>query len=517
MDAVPPRTVVIGMELGDGKLLHDWAESGRLPFLKSLIDRGCWGWLDSTADQLHISAWPSIYTGADPGEHGVYFTFQPAPGLQGYQRFHPGLYGRPTFWQLLDRAGRRCTVFDPPYSHPEDGFSGEYVYDWGSWAHYLPTGSVPDALLKQLEKHCGAYPLGLEAHDFGWRPLESAAISRRLIEAVKAKAAATCWMMQQSSWDVAFTVFGETHVAGHYCLLTDSAGIAAEQRPMLDLYQELDRAIARIVGAAGEGATVIVISGDRVVPNHAGWHLLPDILARLGYLADGSAPPVAADGDAAQHSKKFDPVKAVRDLLPKNFRKNLASLLPTALRDKLAQRVDNANIDWSRTRAYCLPTDLEGCIRINLKGREPQGIVEPGVEYSDVLRQLGQSLRELRESTTGEPIVREVIETDTAFPGDRRAYLPDLIVRWNGDRPITCACSAGLGTVSKPSPDPRPGTHAGPGFVLAAGPGIAPGRLPGQPHIRDFAPTLLSRVGVTVPAHMHGRVWAELTNVVAGA
>ena len=39
--------------------------------------------------------------------------------------------------------------------------------------------------------------------------------------------------------------------------------------------------------------------------------------------------------------------------------------LPDALRHKLAQRVDTAGIDWTRTRAFCLPTDLEGHIRIN--------------------------------------------------------------------------------------------------------------------------------------------------------
>ena len=114
----PGKTVVIGLELGDGQLVRAWAQAGRLPCLKALMDQGCWGWLETTAEQLHISAWPCIYTGATPGEHGVYFTFQPAPGLQGYQRFHTGLYGRPTFWKVLDSAGRtlrgvRCAVLAP--------------------------------------------------------------------------------------------------------------------------------------------------------------------------------------------------------------------------------------------------------------------------------------------------------------------------------------------------------------------------------------------------------------------
>lgn len=249
-----------------------------------------------------------------------------------------------------------------------------------------------------------------------------------------------------------------------------------------------------------------MISGDSVGPNYAGWHLLPEVLARLGYLATPQAQP----GGAAGAPRKFDPVKALRDLLPKDFRKNLARKLPTKLRDKLAQRVDTADIDWVRTRAFWLPTDLEGYIRVNLKGREPQGTVEPGAEYERVLAELTAELSVLRDSSTGRPIVRDVIRTAQAFPGERGAYLPDLIVRWDESAPITAATSPRVGTVASRSPDTRPGTHRGPGFVVAYGPGIPSGTELGAGHILDFAPTLLARLGVTVPGHMHGRVWPEL-------
>jgi len=505
------KTVVIGLELGDGHLVHAWAQAGHLPVLKSLMDRGCWGWLATTAEKLHISAWPCIYTGAVPGEHGVYFTFQPGPGIQGYQRFHTGLYGRPTFWKILDAAGRRCAVLDAPYSHPEAGYSGAFVYDWGTWAHYLKPGSSPPELLRQLEKACGPYPLGVEANDLGFAPLDVDDTRDRLVKSVQAKAVAACWLMQTQQADVCFTVFGETHVAGHY--LWSPALLDATKRlnssPMLTVYQALDQAIGQVQAAAGDGATLVVISGDCVGPNHAGWHLLPEVLSRLGFLATPQTPPVAGSGDAP--AKKLDPVKVLRDLLPKDFRKSLARKLPTSLRDKLAKRVDTADIDWTRTRAYWLPTDLEGCIRVNLKGREPQGTVEAGADYERVLAELTTELGALRDAHTGRAIVREVIRTDRDFPGDRTAYLPDLIVRWDDSAPITAASSPRVGTVASPSPDTRPGTHRGPGFVLACGPGIPVGAELQGGHILDFAPSLVARLGVAVPGHMQGRVWPELT------
>ncbi len=187
--------------------------------------------------------------------------------------------------------------------------------------------------------------------------------------------------MQDRPGDLLFAVFGETHVAGHYCW---SAGLRGDREthdsPMYQVYAALDRVL---------GATDAMKPAPKppsssypaiaVGPNHAGWHLLPELLERLGLAGTVEASSAAAGN--RQPRGRFDPVKAIRDLLPKDFRKNLARRLPTRLRDKLAQRVDTADIDWSRTRAFCLPTDLEGYVRINLRGREPQGIVvaRPGI------------------------------------------------------------------------------------------------------------------------------------------
>jgi predicted AlkP superfamily phosphohydrolase/phosphomutase len=500
----PEKILVIGLELGDGRLLYQWAEEGHLPALAALIDAGAWGTLETTAAQLHVSAWPSIYTGVGPGEHGVYYTFQPAPGVQGYQRFHEGLYGRPTFWRLLDAAGRRCAVVDAPYVHPEPGFSGTQIFDWGTWAHYLAPRSTPPGFLSELESACGRYPLGLEAHDLGFAPLDPEATQRRLIAAVRRKAEASLWVMRQGAFDLLMTVFGETHAGAHYCWSPDG-----DQALLRGLYEELDRAIAALVEAAGEDAVVLVVSGDAIGPNHAGWHLLPEVLARLGHFA--SAETSQADDAAAPVRARFDPVRAVRDLLPKDFRKNLARMLPTGLRDKLAQRVDTATVDWRRTRAYCLPTDLEGCIRINLKGREPEGQVAPGAEYEAACRDLKAALEELVEPDTGRRAVREVLLADQAFSGLRRDHLPDLIVLWDAATPIAALASKRIGEVRGASPDPRPGTHKEPGFLLMRGRGIPRGRGIDQAHVFDVAPTVLARLGVEAPAHMTGRRLAETT------
>jgi len=137
------RILIVGLDVGDGVLLRQWAAEGSLPTIAKLLDRGSFTTLETPADTLHVASWPTIYTGAEPGEHGVYFTFQPAPGLQGYRKFAADQYGRPTFWNVLSRAGVRCTVFDAPYTHPEAGSAARQVFEWGTWAHHWMPTSTP--------------------------------------------------------------------------------------------------------------------------------------------------------------------------------------------------------------------------------------------------------------------------------------------------------------------------------------------------------------------------------------
>jgi predicted AlkP superfamily phosphohydrolase/phosphomutase len=504
------RTLVIGLELGDGRLIERWGREGHLPTLAGIRSAGTFGWLESVAGVLHVAAWPSLYTGTSPGQHGVYFTFQPAPGLQGYQRFHQGLYGRPTFWRLLGDAGKRCTVLDAPYTELEQGFSGCQVIDWGTWAHYLGPTSTPTALLPELRRACGDYPLGLEANDIGFMPISAEDMCRRLLRAARAKAEAARWLMRQREWDLFFTVFDETHPAAHYCWSPSDAADGGGASLLREIYREIDRGIGALLDEAGPDASVLVVSGDAVGPNRTNWFLLPEILGRLGVFASADAGPQSTGEGEQPAPIKRDPIKAIRDLLPQDLRKALARRLPTRLRDSLARRVDTAAIDWSRTRAYCLPTDLEGCIRINLAGREPAGVVQPGTEYEELCADVAAALEELVDPASGRPAVRRVLRADQAFTGPRRPYLPDLVVVWAPDAATGEVASARIGTVALPSPDPRPGTHTDPGFLMACGPEFPKGGTLEGGNILDVAPTILARHGVQRPDHMEGRVLPQL-------
>jgi predicted AlkP superfamily phosphohydrolase/phosphomutase len=107
-----------------------------------------------------------------------------------------------------------------------------------------------------------------------------------------------------------------------------------------------------------------------------------------------------------------------RRLLP--FEERLRRLLPAGVVHRARQiGLNIADVDWSRTRAYRFNMyhPAEG-IEINLKGRQPQGVVEPGAEFESLVTDIVAALNPLRKEP--EPVeghnfvVAAIPETDRA-------------------------------------------------------------------------------------------------------
>ncbi len=500
---------VIGLDMGDGELIRHWSEQGRLPHFASLLTSGTWADLESTAQVLHTSTWPTFATGTLPGRHGVYFPYQPKPGHQLAQLIEPDQYGEPTFWQYADAQGRRCLVYDVPETFPEVGFQGRGIFDWGTWAWYGRPCSCPPVLLKDVKSQFGRYPLGFEAKRLGAKIPDRTVLERRLLQSIAYKRDTAKWLMTQPSkgraegraegWDLAVIGFCEPHPAGHYLwpLEADSvvSGDAAQFQPLLKIYEALDQALGVLLDCMPPETAVFVVSGDGVRPNRCGWYLLPDVLEKLGY----SCPPGGSEDSGPAPSL----IGRVKGMVSASTRRVIADALPWWLRDKIGAQERAAKVDWSRSRAFTLPTDLEGCIRINLQGREPQGIVAPGREYDALCQEIRADLEALTNPVNGASAVRRVWIRNEVFPGARQEHLPDVMVAWNDETPFTSLASPRFGQVEGETADLRPGTHSPDGFLLASGAGIAQGQR-ATGHLTDVAPTILHLLHLDPPAGLDG-------------
>ncbi len=497
------RVLIIGLDMGDGKLIRHWSSQGALPNFAKLIKGGLWSDLETPTRVLHTSGWPTFATGASPGAHGVYYPYQPKPGTQTASHIEPDQYGVPTFWKAASDQGARCVVYDIPETFPDGGFKGKAVYDWGTWAWYGTPASQPAGLLLDLTKKFGPYPLGMEAKRLGLRIPETADLERRLVESIAYKFRTLDWLLGQEQWDLAAAGFGETHPAGHYLWPAETSSITGTNQskftPLYHVYQALDRHLGALLNRRNSETILMILSGDGVRANHVACHLLGPALEKLGYTAG-----FGLQGDQAQSPKPKSWLGRARRMMPTGTRRWIADRLPWWLRDRLGSRAAAADIDWSKTLAFTLPTDLEGCIRINLRGREPQGIVEPGREYEVLCKSIAADLRALTNPANGKRAVRDVWIRNQVFPGGRQEYLPDVVVSWEDEAPFEGLASPRAGEVTGSNPDRRTGTHSPEAFLLTVGPGIAPG-LGASARLVDVAPTALHLLGLKPGREMEGR------------
>jgi hypothetical protein len=126
-----------------------------------------------------------------------------------------------------------------------------------------------------------------------------------------------------------------------------------------------------------------------------------------------------------------------------------------------------------------------------------------------VLERLKTELDGLTAPESGSRAAERVTATDVAFPGPRRADLPDLSISWHADARIVDAVdSTDFGRIKKQlgyatSPF-YTGNHRPTAFALVAGAGAGPKLQLERAHVVDLAPSILSRLGVDVPRHYEG-------------
>ena len=504
--------LVIGLDSADPCLVEQWSDEGILPTLRFLRAEGSRVRLKHDTAIPSASVWPSIYTGSHPGKHGIYNGLQLEPGQQAVDFVKPSQCAQLPFWQALDGTGNRSIIMDVPFNYALKDFSGVQILDWGTYERHYDSHSFPAEIVTEISTRFGAYPFGPEmSRNAPTTMRHFQRVRSQLLAGASLKGKVIKWLVSDHPWDFMMAVFSETHPAGHYFWSFHSDGggrpspIAAPAElttTIRDIYKAVDDELAEIIEGLDDRTTLLVLSGQGMGPNVAKWHFIPEVLSRLGYLVTKGRHDQSRAG-------QVNWLGEMRDLVPLAWRRLVSRHLPASLRDYLRLHWANSRIDWSQTRAYHLPTDLLGYIRINLKGREPHGIVESGSEYADLCCQISDALRALINPHTKKHIVREVFQTDEIFPGPQRERLPDLIVAWQDEPGIDGAYSEEIGAVTGSLPDPRSGNHKPQGVAIFYGAGIRKQHV-SEARIVDIAPTILKHFGLSPSAHFDGRPLAEV-------
>jgi predicted AlkP superfamily phosphohydrolase/phosphomutase len=178
-------------------------------------------------------------------------------------------------------------------------------------------------------------------------------------------------------------------------------------------------------------------------------------------------------------------------------------------------------IDWAATRAYH-SAEFNGSIRVNLKGREKNGIVEPGAQYETLCEAIRRGLEAYVDPDTGKRVVERVFRREELYWGPCTDTAPDLILHladyaytfdWHipltgrsvpGDRPVVVALNSECSV--------NCGDHRLSGILMLNGADIPKGVSLDLAQIYDIVPTVLYLLGLPIPLGMDGQVLTKAVN-----
>jgi predicted AlkP superfamily phosphohydrolase/phosphomutase len=490
------RVLVVGFDAADGEIMLELARQGRLPAVRSLLEKGVRTEVQNPPGLFVGAVWPSFFTGTWPGRHGRYCYAQLRPGTYEAHRVHAtDVRGEP-FWAALGRAGHRTAIVDVPQTHVA-GWLGDgiHVVDWGRHDPNVGFQTWPSELASDIIDRFGMHPV--ERCDNYARAGAFGELTRGLLAGIDRKADLVEFLLDQDDWSLFLVVFSESHCVGHACwFLHDrehprhDAGLAAALGdPLLDVYEALDGALGRLLARVGDETLVLLLLSHGMGPHYDGNFLLDEILLRI---------------EAA--NRPFGRVRRVGPELRRVARRAVRG----GRRRLGLSPARRAPFDGARPFFQIPNNDVYGGIRINQIGREPSGRVAPGRDFDRACDLIAEGLATWTNLETGEPLVRAVLRTADLYQGPGTAAMPDLLVEWNRDRPIRSIAAPGCGRIDGEWTGARSGDHRSGGMLFARGLGGEPGSKHEPVRVVDLAPTICAALGTPL-IETDGRPLAALT------
>jgi len=360
-----PRVAFFGIDGVPYSLIAD--HPGEFENLATIEDEGSGGAIDSIVPPESSACWPSLTTGVNPGQTGVY----------GFQDRETGSYDTyvpmgqdvqaTRLWDRVHGAGRAATVLNVPVSFPPQENVQRMVS--GFLSPGVDRAAAPEELRSYLEGI--DYRIDVDAklghHDDKEEFIEDAH------ETLDTRYEAFRHYVDQDDWDLFFGVFMTTDRVNHF-LFEHYERDGEYREEFLEFYRKIDRYLGELRAALADDVTMVVASDHGFTTLDHEVHL-NEWLRREGWLG-------FEDDD----------------------------------HEELGDISDS-------TRAYSL---IPGRFYVNLEGREPRGSV-PREEYEDVRADLRADLESL-EGPGGEPVADRVETKEAAFRGPHDEIAPDLTV-----------------------------------------------------------------------------------------
>jgi predicted AlkP superfamily phosphohydrolase/phosphomutase len=456
--ARPRRLMIVGLDCVAPEIVFDDMRA-ELPVLSGLMERGAWGKLESCDPPITVPAWSCMMSSKDPGTLGFY----------GFRNRKDHSYDGMTFatsekvrddrlWDILSRAGKHVVALGVPQTFPPRQVNGEMVSCFltpSTDSRY----TYPEALKEEIRQVVGDYMVDVP----NYRTDERERIVRDIHTMTERRFALARHLRDTRPWDFFMLVeMGPDRL--HHALWRFYDPNHPDYEPgtpleaaFRDYYRYLDTEVGSLIEGLGDDTALMVVSDHGAKAMYGGIQI-NEWLMREGYLTLVDPPSEQTP-------------------------------------------IGRCTIDWPRTRVWA-DGGYYSRIFLNVKDREPEGVVDPA-DYEPLRDELIARLEALGDEG-GNSIGTRVFRPEDLYQQVNNVA-PDLIAYF-GNLGWRSIGSVGDGRVHVRENDTGPddANHAKFGISIFAGPGM-PAAVPPDAHLFDIAPTVLTALGVPVPADMQGR------------
>ncbi|WP_049899973.1 alkaline phosphatase family protein [Halococcus agarilyticus] len=512
-----PETLLVGIDAACEPVLDRLADAGAdLPNLRAVLEGGTSGSLESQVPPWTASAWPSLYTGTNPGKHGV-FGFLDFDGYD-WDVVNATDVKERALWELLDSQGLSSVVVNVPVTDPPRAFDGALVP--GYVAPDDPTCHPAD-LLDDVRAAIGEYRV-YPRHTGGGETTTAEKVAEYR-ETIGMRADAFRYLEDRFAPDFGFVEFQATDTVFHEC--------PGELDAVRAVYEAVDEQVGAIIDAC-DPATVLIAS-DHGIGKYTGYDVrLNTLLRDAGFTETargGRGMPSwdvirdeqfldASDSTDEHDERDGDGSGAESSALERAMRTAARVGITSQRVGRVLERLGLAEIvvrhvpkgmiragteqvDFPASRAYAR-SHIECGIRLNVAGREPDGVV-PQEEY-DAVREAIIAFLSGIETPDGEPAFDDVAPREAYFEGPEADRGVDVVV-------VPRAFDQFLSTQVRETafgPPTEPFNHKRDGLIAAAGEGVDTDASLAGAHLFDVAPTVLASLGLARGEHMDGDVLA---------
>jgi len=507
------KVIVIGIDGATFDIIYPLLRESKLPNIGSIAVNGMSTPLNSVIPPITAPAWVSFMTGVNPGKHGI-FDFVSGIHLNGKEGalINSNDIRAKTIWDYLNEGRKKTITVGVPFTYPAREINGVMV----SLSMGCDIDVYPKNLQEEIVKNTGYNKESCKPVDtFGEVPPEEVLdeIISRADYLTKKISEISCYLMKKQEWDFFMAHFMSTDTIQHYFWhFIDPAHPAYDERlankygnVIYETYRKVDQAIQRILAHAGEECNVIILSDHGFAPVY-NFFYVNKWLQERGLLSINNNTK-----DLYKYKMAFP---TVYKILKKLGLGAAGEILPRWLRSMNIPAVKRCAeplykwIDWNNTKAYASPFG----INVNLKGREPMGIVSMA-EYDEVRQTIKKELYKLSNPDSGESLIKQVLFKEEIYSGPYINEAADVFFIFKEPHYLQSgevAKKTSFERLSKDNFATANHRYSPEGILAMKGPDFKSGSYSNKPSIMDIAPTILYLLGLKVPESMDGRVMTEL-------